>query len=130
LHLQGMPDRLPEPENNHVQQQSQTRGFNPWIIASVGLPIILIAAASQVTIFVIQPIGALPEGKTLLIRRISNTKFIDSADAICERTQGGVSLLCRIGAMGGTLRNAQIYAKMPYIHWLYQISTGGKEYDR
>lgn len=125
-----MPDKLADPKNNRGQQQGQARGVNPWIMASVGLPIILIAAASQVTIFVIQPIGALPEGKTLVISRMSNTKFIDSADAICERTQGGVSLLCRIGAMGGTLKNAQIYARMPYIHWLYQISTGGKEYDR
>lgn len=98
-------------------------------MACAGLPLLLFAAASQVTIFVIQPIGALPEGKTLIISRMSNTKFIDSADAICERKQGGVSLFCRIGAIGGTLKNAKIYAKIPYMHWLYQISTGRKEYD-
>lgn len=125
-----MADKLIEPEENQEQERNQARRINPWIMASLGLPILLFAAASQVTIFVIQPIGALPEGKTLAISRMSNTKFIDSADAICERTQGGVSLICRIGAMGGTLKNAQVYARMPYIHWLYQISTGGKEYVR
>jgi hypothetical protein len=125
-----MADKLIEPEENQEQERNQARRINPWIMASLGLPILLFAAASQVTIFVIQPIGALPEGKTLVISRMSNTKFIDSADAICERTQGGVSLICRIGAMGGTLKNARVYARMPYIHWLYQISTGGKEYVR
>jgi len=88
----------------------------------------LAVVASQITIFVIQPIGALPEGSTLVISRMSNTNLIDSADAICERTQGGVSLFCRIGAMGGTLKNAKIYFRLPYLHWLYVISTGGKEY--
>jgi hypothetical protein len=125
-----MADKLIEPEENQEQERNQARRINPWIMASLGLPILLFAAASQVTIFVIQPIGALPEGKTLVISRMSNTKFIDSADAICERTQGGVSLICRIGAMGGTLKNARVYARMPYIHWLYQISTGGKEHVR
>ena len=90
----------------------------------------MIVAATQVTIFVIQPIGAVPEGKTLVISRMSNTKFIDSADAICERTQGGVSLFCRLGALGGTLKNAHIYLRLPYMQWLYQISTNGKDYDR
>ena len=123
-----MSEKSTEPEEE--QEQSQARGINPWVMACVGLPLLSIAAASQITIFVIQPIGALPEGKTLIISRMSNTKFIDSADAICERKQGGVSLFCRIGAMGGTLKNAKIYAKLPYMRWLYEISTGGKKYDR
>jgi len=126
--MSDMSEKSTEPEED--QEQSQARWINPWVMACVGLPLLLFAAASQVTIFVIQPIGALPEGKTLIISRMSNTKFIDSADAICERTQGGVSLICRIGAMGGALKNAQIYARLPYMRWLYEISTGGKKYDR
>ena len=125
-----MADNLTEPGENQGQEQNQARGIKTWVVACVGIPVILIAVASQVTIFVIQPIGALPEGKTLVISRMSNTRFVDSADAICERTQGGVSILCRLGAMAGTLKNAQIYMRLPYMHWLYQISTGGKEYDR
>jgi hypothetical protein len=33
----------------------------------------------------LQPIGAAPEGGTLLILRLNNGKFIDSADAMCGR---------------------------------------------
>lgn len=100
----------------------------PLIITCIGVPIVFIVIASQITIFVIQPLGMLPEGKTLVISRMSNTKFIDSADAICERTQGGVSLFCRIGVLGGTLKNARVYMRLPYMNWLYEIANGGKQY--
>lgn len=56
--------------------------------------------STQVTLFVLQPIGAVPEGRTLVILRRQRTQFIDSADAICEREMGGVSLLCRAGVLG------------------------------
>lgn len=102
----------------------------PLMIIFVGAPIALLVIASQITIFVIQPLGMLPEGKTLVISRMSNTKFIDSADAICERTQGGVSLLCRIGALGGTLKNARVYMRLPYMNWLYEIANGGNQYTQ
>lgn len=102
----------------------------PWLVLLVGAPVALMIIASQITIFTIQPLGMLPEGKTLIISRMSNTKFIDSADAICERTQGGVSLLCRIGALSGTLKNANIYMRLPYMPWLYQIANEGKQYDQ
>ena len=127
-----MTNESTEPEEDQLQGQEQRhiRGINPWIMISLGLPVILIAAASQVTIFVIQPLGMLPEGKTLVISRMSNTKFIDSADAICERAKGGVSLFCRIGALGGTLKNAHVFARLPYIHWLYLAANGGKEYPQ
>jgi hypothetical protein len=85
---------------------------------------------TQFTIFVIQPIGALPEGKTLIISRLNKTEFIDSADAMCERLQGGVNLLCRGAMMGAVAEKATIYARLPYSEWLYHVSTGGKKYDR
>lgn len=88
-----------------------------------------IAVYTQVTIFVIQPIGAVPEGKTLIITRLNKTKFIDSADAICERIQGGVSLLCRMVTLGAVMQNARILARLPYSETLYTISTGGKTYE-
>lgn len=82
------------------------------------------------TIFVIQPIGALPEGKTLIVSRIEGGQFFDSADAFCERRTGGVSLLCRSMAISKYLDAVSIYARLPYSKWLYLASTGGKEYDR
>src|SRR5205814_7593542 len=50
-------------------------------------------ASTQLTLFVIPPIGAVPDGRTVLISRTAATKFVDSPDAVCERIQGGVSLL-------------------------------------
>lgn len=87
-------------------------------------------ASTQITLFVVQPIGAIPEGQTLVITRLTNTHFIDSADAICDRLQGGVSLLCRAAVLGRVMDEARIYARLPYSEALYSISTGGKSFER
>jgi len=97
------------------------------IISSV---ILLIVLFSQVTFFVIQPIGAIPEGKTLVILRMNKTNFIDSADAMCEREMGGVSLLCRGMMMAAIAKKSTIIIRLPYSETLYNISTDGKTYGR
>jgi hypothetical protein len=86
--------------------------------------------AQFVTIFVIQPIGALPEGRTIIITRLNTMHFIDSADAWCERQKGGVSLLCRGLVMAQVAKQATILVRLPYSEALYKISTNGKTYDR
>jgi len=100
------------------------------IVALIILLLTFIAVYTQITLFVIPPIGALPEGKTLIITRLNKTEFIDSPDAMCERIQGGVSLLCRGIVMGAVVNKSTILARLPYSSWLYSISTGGKSYDR
>jgi hypothetical protein len=85
---------------------------------------------SQFSIFVVQPIGAAPEGRTLVISRLKASAFIDSADAMCERIQGNVNLLCRGMVLGQVGKNATVYLRLPYSATLYSISTGGKSYDR
>lgn len=100
---------------------------------SILLIVFVVLAAviyTQLTIFVIQPIGAIPEGKTLVILRLNKTEFIDSADAMCEREMGGVSLLCRMGMMAGVVNNSKVLLRLPYSQALYDISTDGKSYDR
>ena len=82
------------------------------------------------TIFVIQPVGAIPKGQTLIISKLNKTKFIDSADAMCDRIQGGVSLLCRGIVLGQVAKNAKIYFRLPYFEALYNLSTGGKRYSK
>ena len=99
-------------------------------VALVTLVVTFIVVYTQITLFVIPPIGALPEGKTIVITRLNKTEFIDSPDAMCERIQGGVSLLCRGMAMGAVVNNSTILARLPYSSWLYSVSTGGKSYDR
>jgi len=101
-----------------------------YTIAGGLIIISLVAAYTQLTIFVVQPIGALPEGRTLIISRMNKTEFIDSADAMCVRLQGGVNLLCRGAILGAIAEKSTIYLRLPYSKWLYHISTGGKEYDR
>ena len=55
-----------------------------------------IFSAINFTIFVVAPIGALPEGRTVILWRNSAAlNFIDSADAICDCTMGGVSAMSR-----------------------------------
>jgi H+/gluconate symporter-like permease len=100
------------------------------IIALVIIAMVIVAIYTQITIFVIPPIGALPEGKTVIITRLNKTKFIDSPDGMCERIQSGVSLLCRGMVIGAVLEKSIILLRLPYSSWLYRISTGGKTYDR
>ena len=89
-----------------------------------------IGAAQFVTIFVVQPIGAVPEGRTLVITRLNTMHFIDSADGWCERQTGRVNLLCRAGVVGRVADQATILARLPYSETLYKISTNGKTYER
>ena len=89
-----------------------------------------ILITTQITLFVIQPIGAIPEGRTLIILKLNKTKFIDSADAMCEREMGGVSLMCRLGMLSAVSEKSIILLKLPYIETLYKISTNGKEFSR
>lgn len=100
------------------------------LLAAVLTVAIAIAIYTQITVFVIAPIGALPEGRTVIMLRLNKTNFIDSADAMCERIQGGVSLLCRGMTMAAVVSHTTILARLPYSEWLYLISTGGQRYDR
>ena len=100
------------------------------IILLVTLAALMTVAYTQVTFFVIQPIGAIPEGRTLLIWRTGKLKFIDSADGFCSREVNGVSLLCRMAVLGAVAKNNTVLMRLPYSETLYLVSTGGKTYDR
>ena len=103
------------------------KGITLSLIVVAGL---LVVAYTQLTLFVVPPIGAVPEGKTVVILRLNKTNFIDSPDALCERIQGGVSLLCRGVIMGRVLEKSKIIMRLPYSESLYLISTDGKTYSR
>jgi len=106
------------------------RGMKNAIALVVGSVFLLAVASQFITIFIIQPIGAVPEGQTMIIWRMKSLNFIDSADAWCEREQGGVNLLCRIGVLGRVAENGQILVRLPYSEALYKFSTGGNTYTR
>ena len=94
------------------------------------LAVVAIAVYTQITIFVVPPIGAVPEGRTVVMLQLNKTNFIDSPDGMCQRLQDGVSLLCRGMTMAAVVQNTKIIARLPYSEWLYLISTGGKRFDR
>jgi len=84
-------------------------------------------------IFVIQPIGALPEGKTIIYWRIGlDYPFISSADGLLEKSGAGVSLLGR-GLMLSRIIDdidERIILRMKYSENLYLKSTGGIKYEK
>jgi hypothetical protein len=100
------------------------------IILLVVLAAFMIAVYTQVTFFVIQPIGAVPDGRILVIWRTGKLKFIDSADGFCARELSGVSLLCRMAVLGTVAQNSTMIGRLPYSETLYLISTGGKKYEQ
>jgi hypothetical protein len=99
-------------------------------ILLVVLAVFVLLVYTQVTFFVIQPIGAVPEGRTLVVWRRGKLKFIDSADGVCDREAKGVSLICRIAVLGAVAKNDTVLLRLPYSEALYLISTGGKKYNR
>ena len=83
--------------------------------------------------FVIQPIGAIPDGVTIMYFRMGlNVSFISSPDGILIDNDQDVSLLARMIIMGkfGAIVNERKIVRLPYSETMYLISTGGKEFDR
>ncbi len=107
-----------------------TRRGRVMILVAIVVVVLAALVSSQVTVFVVQPIGAVPEGRTVVMSRLATTKFVDSADAMCLRIQDGVSLLCRGMVLGQVLQSATIYLRLPYSRTLYLFSTDGAEYGR
>ncbi|MFK3940202.1 hypothetical protein ACI2KC_00765 [Pseudomonas monteilii] len=92
--------------------------------------LLCLAIYTQITIFAVPPIGAVPEGRTVIMLRLNKTNFIDSADAMCVRIQGYVSLMCRGMTMAGVVKATTIIARLPYSETIYKISTDGNTYER
>ena len=83
--------------------------------------------------FVIQPIGAIPEGRTIWYVRMGlNIPFVSSADGILLKKDTGVSLLGRAMMMSSVLDliDDKILLKLPYSKTLYKISTNGVEFEQ
>lgn len=83
--------------------------------------------------FVIQPIGAIPEGATVwYIRLGTKLSFVSSPDGMLLEMGQGVTLLGRamvLGQMGDVVKQKKIIS-FPYSKALYLISTGGKEFEK
>lgn len=95
-------------------------------LAALFVIVLGIVFYTQITIFVIPPVGALPEGKTLIITRSGKLNFIDSPDAMCERAQREVTPMCRLIAMAAIVNNTTILGRLPYSSLLYNTSMSGE----
>lgn len=83
-------------------------------------------------VFTVQPIGALPEGVTIIYHsRSSEMPFFSSPDGLCLMMQGSVNLLCRGVAMAAMEElTERVIVRLPYSRWAYLRSTGGREFER
>jgi hypothetical protein len=99
-------------------------------LIAASFALLCLAIYTQITIFAVPPIGAVPEGRTVIMLRLNKMNFIDSADAMCVRIQGYVSLMCRGMTMAGVVKATTIIARLPYSETIYKISTGGNTYER
>jgi len=84
-------------------------------------------------VFVIQPLGAIPEGVTIVYWRNGlNTPFVASADGLLENSGAGVSLLGRgmmLANLAEPITDREIL-RLGYSDTLYLWSTGGKNYGK
>ena len=104
----------------------------PLLITVILLGLIIIGYFN-LGLFLIQPIGALPEGATVVyLRSGMNIPFIASADGMILKTQGEVSLLARGLIMAGLSKPIidRKIVSLPYIHSLYLLSTNGVEFEK
>lgn len=99
--------------------------FLGWLfglIFAAGILLAICVVAFDVRVFVIQPIGALPEGGSVILYGRPKLQLVDSPDAICMRTTGAVTLFCRAAALGVVGDGSTILLRMPYADWLYALS--------
>jgi len=84
-------------------------------------------------IFVVQPIGAIPDGTTIIYWRGNlNLPFVSSPDGLAVKSGAGLSLLSRgimLGAFIEPIKKRELLA-LPYSEFLYLWSTDGIQYDK
>lgn len=95
--------------------------------------LLLLAFWNFCGILVNQPMGAFPDGFTVIYYRQGlNLPFLTSADGLQEQIEGRVSILGRMVVLAGltdVIRERRI-VRLPYSHILYLWTTKGTEYDR
>lgn len=83
-------------------------------------------------VFTIQPIGALPEGITVIYHsRGPQMPLFSSPDGLCLELQGSVTLLCRMAAMAAVEEiSDRIIVRLSYSEFAYLLSTNGATFDQ
>lgn len=121
------------PPPNAPQKGAEARSRRPLVLVALTVTLAIAWLVARPGLFVVQPLGAVPDGVTVLyLSRSDDAPFVESPDGICLRTMGGVSLMCRGTAMARFMREAEpsIVARLPYNEWLYLRTTDGQTFDR
>lgn len=108
----------------------KTKAITLVLIAVVaGMAIVV---STCIGVVVQQPIGAMPDGATIIYWRVGLARpFVESADGLQLERTGKVSLLGRAMALkvlAEELEGRRI-ATLPYSEWLYLRSTGGVSFE-
>ena len=103
-----------------------------YVLVAVVILLILIWVFLRPGVFTVQPIGALPEGVTIIYHsRNPEMPFFSSPDGLCLQIQDSVTLLCRAAGIAAVEElSDRIMLRLPYNHWAYLQSTDGREFDR
>lgn len=127
---EGLEEVAEQPAREAIASKPRSRA---WIILAVAVIALLgIWFLVRPGVFTVQPIGAIPEGVTIIYHsRGPEMPVFSSPDGLCLQMQGSVSLLCRGAALAGgeQLLDREIL-RLPYSHSAYLRSTGGMEFDR
>ncbi|EPO2453936.1 hypothetical protein ACT7LO_004322 [Providencia rettgeri] len=91
---------------------------------------ISVFAYNKITIFTVQPIGAIPDGVTIVMWKKGDMRFFESPDGLCMQRVGNVSLLCRMSMLGGAVDKDNIIMRLPYSEYAYLKSTNDRKFDR
>jgi hypothetical protein len=114
--------------------ESQSPKFRRGLYIAIAIIAIIILAWILIRpgVFTIQPIGAIPEGVTIIYHsRNPEMPFFSSPDGLCLQMEGDVSLLCRMAALNvSTDLTDRVILRLPYSRWAYLQSTGGLEFER
>ena len=131
MRMNGDSDSNLGPSGELASASKSLRARRPFLLMRY---VVLLLVAGLIytftSVYSIQPIGALPNGATVIVWRTTGAPFFDSPDAMCLRLAHEVSLMCRAIALAkGPAVNYKIVS-LPYMPWAYELSTGGKVYDR
>jgi hypothetical protein len=102
-------------------------------MALVIVGLILAFGVVMTGLLVVQPIGAVPDGVTIWYWRAGlGLRFIESPDGMSLDRVGYVSLMSRAAALSAVTEavEGRIILRLPYMDWLYGISTDGQRFER
>lgn len=101
------------------------RGLATALVAAVAVAVL----CDQLGVYTVQPLGAVPEGATYVVRRNSGEPFFNSIDGTCDRWGEDVTVSCA----GRAIRQAplhRILIELPYQRTAYRLSVQAHTYAR